>query len=633
MKSYITHSIAVIEGILIDATTRWPSLRSSFGKDLSYLRRAVERRGLPFLTVVLPTMGKVLDRGLDDGRLPIQDIPQGYPKIRKRPELYQGLFKLVFDDRNMLRDDVCIDAVAFLRQLLYCCKKLRLECNASITEETLNEFFEIERHLPHILPDTWGSENPQWSERYGHPLWGENISRRDDLLSQGGPHSGFRGNDWNSLRSLCRYVVSTIGEPDWWNISPQHGPGAVSESIKGISKYDFPNWSRRLEKEFPFDWFGSGILHDPDRPVARELPSKLHAVIKDFNGPRLICAEPLSHAWIQQGIWKWLESRMRDTFLGVSITLRDQENSRNRALSSSLDGKLATIDLSSASDRLSARLVEYVFQGSSLLDGFNACRTQYVYQDISDKHDSHLALRKFSTQGSALTMPVQSIVYFILTLWAVKLSRGTEWYLGDLKDVASEITVYGDDIIAPAHSLETIKLVLHECGLKVNTYKSYGGNGSFRESCGIQAFRGYDVTYTRILQPFDDSPSSMATTVEVSNNFFNRGYWNAAKAVSDQIPPNQAKKIRITGPDDGNFGLRSFVGSCTTHLKHGYDNALHRAYSISLVVTAKVTKKRGRGLADLSQWFTENPDPAFAWSAGWVNRIRPRKSLMRVLED
>lgn len=639
MQSYITHSIAVYEGILKDAAIRWPKLQDSFGKDLSYLLRAVEARGLPFLTVVLPSMGKVLDKSLDQGFLPSLPVPQGYPMSKGRPVLFKGLYEQIFDDCGNIVEDAPVDAVMFLRQLLYMAKKLRLECSDEIKKETLNEFFKIDTCLPPIEEDTWGSSSPKWKDRTGHPFTGmvQNDLKGARWFDPTDSSSPFSPRTWDSLRLTCRRVISELGEPDWWEILPQFGPGAVSEKVGKSSKFDFPNWPAKLESVFPFDWFGVGILDHSIRyydtyPENREIPSKLHMVLKDFNGPRLICAEPISHSWIQQGIWKWMDARMRSTFIGRSINLRNQQNSRDRALVASQSAELATIDLSSASDRLSARLVEYVFQGSTLLDGFNACRTQYVHQDIESELSSHLALRKFSTQGSALTMPVQSLVYLILTIWAIKVHRGTEFDVRDIPDICRSVTVYGDDIIAPAECLETIELVLHECGLKVNSDKTYGGHVAFRESCGIQAFRGSDVTYVRILKPFDDSPSSMATTIEVSNNLFKSGYWNAAKAVMDQVPEKEFKLLRISGPDDGAFGLYSFCGTSTDHLKKVWNKSLQRLESISLSVTSKVRRTRGRGVADLSQYFFEKPNPDFVWGAGRSCAVKRWKSLTRVAE-
>jgi hypothetical protein len=201
-----------------------------------------------------------------------------------------------------------------------------------------------------------------------------------------------------------------------------------------------------------------------------------------------------------------------------------------------------------------------------------------------------------------------------------------------LAESFSEVTVFGDDLIVPTQSVETIKLVLHECGLKVNVQKTYS-EGFFRESCGCDAYKGYDVTPAYALQPIDASPSSMATTVETANNFFLKGYWCASDAIVSTIPPQELKLLRICGSEDGAFGLRSFVGSDTSHLRRGWDPGLHRMFSISLNIDSKSVRERGRGSADLSQYFFEKPNPLFQWSAGKVSSVRLRKRRTRVYDN
>lgn len=634
MKSYIAHAVTIYEGIIADASLRWPTLRSSLEKDLSYLRRAVENRGLVFYTILLPSAGKVLDRALSTGVLVSTEFPQGYPMIQKKPKLFGDLFKQVFDDRGMLRDAPCIDAVSFLRQLLYCCKKLRVNFTDATLKESLDEFFSIEERLPRSWEDTWDSEVPVWKPRHGHPLWG--VPTKETFFGLASPQTCLpSGNPipWYAFRSLCRFVISELGTPDYWGLRTKHGPGAVSEPREFVSKYEFPTWPRKLGNWFPYDWYATGDLSMPDTDWSDYEPaSRLIAVPKSQKGPRLICAEPIAHQWIQQGIWQWLEERIGKSYLADTITFRSQENSRNRALDASRHGHLATIDLSSASDRLSTRLVEFVFQGSEILEGMHASRTRVLSQDLSRGHPNRVLLRKFATMGSALTFPVQSIVFALIAVWAIRLvDNDSEFNFINLGDQCSEVTVFGDDIIVPVRAVETIELLLQELGLKVNKSKSYS-EGFFRESCGCDAFMGHDVTPAYALQPYDDSPSAMATTVAVSNNFFLKGYWRTAEAVLSAIPPKELKLLRVCGSADGAFGLRSYSGSDTSHLKKGWDAKTQRSFSVSLAVTSKVRKERGRRSADLTQYFTESPDPMFNWSAGQVGSTLLRKSKVRVYD-
>ncbi len=234
MKSYEYTAFTIYEGIISDAITRWSNLEPRLRKDMSYLRRAVEQRGLPFLTITLPSCAKSLMKWLDTGSMCIEDIPQGYPLYKKRPKLFGDLFDLVFDDQGSLRLNPDIDAVQFLMQLLSCCKNVRLDCPSSKVKETLDEFFAIEEVLPRSHPDTWDCDRPVWRERIGHPLWGARVLDRDDeqTVLFSGPNSLPDSLDlpWDDFRAFAREIIGRwIGDYPVWDLKPRHGPGAVSE--------------------------------------------------------------------------------------------------------------------------------------------------------------------------------------------------------------------------------------------------------------------------------------------------------------------------------------------------------------------------------------------------------------------
>lgn len=632
MKSYEDFAVAIYGGVIRDATARWPLLVSHLKQDLSCLLGDVKARGLPFLTITLPAYSKVFLKALDNAYLPVNVYPQGLRLRNGRPVLFRCLLDQVFDEQGTLRIDASTDAVSFLLQLLSCCKNLKLECSAPRTKETLDEFFAIEAHLPRSHPDTWDSDIPVWKPRQGHPIWGTPGSDSSELL----PLSDFRRNPdcclpWDNLRALCSRVVhGWIGDYPLWDLDPRHGPGAVAEGR--VVKQDFPNWPTKLEYTFPYDWYGSGLLAEVERPSSIEVPSRLVAVPKSQKGPRLICAEPVAHQWIQQGIWRWLEQRVEKTPLRGCIDFRNQEHSRKGALDSSRDGLLCTIDLSAASDRISTRLVEYIFQRSNLLDAFHASRTRVLSQTISGEHPRMIVLKKFSTMGSAITFPIQTLVFAILTVWALRLSEERQEDWGNLENDFRRITVFGDDIIAPTAAYPTIELVLHECGLKVNESKTFTGN-HFRESCGCYAFDGVDITPAYALQPYDGSPTSLATTVETSNNFHLRGLWWTAEYVVSQLPDAELKKLLVMAPGGGSgLSLVSFCGSDFHLRKTRWDKNLHRHYVSALNLSSKVGRVQGSGEASLSQYFTEKPDPNYSWESGQASRVRLRKGLTRVYD-
>lgn len=633
MKSHLAKVLDIYDSIFEDAAIRWPTSIKAFELDKSCLRRAADARGLPFFLVTLPSLGKAIDRSLAHGNFLASEVPQGIPMIKKRPELFGDLYKKVFDNDGTLRQDPDIESVFFLRQFCYCVKKYRVPCPPEATEEILNEFFMVEEGLPEPYPDTWYSDVPVWKTRKGHPLYGESIYERSkqdqsELFPIDPPSLTFK--HWDNLRDLSRRVIAELGVPDWWSLRPKHGPGAVSDGAEWKSrKYEFPHWPRKLGLWYPYDWFGSGSIDPESYPDDREPPSRLCAVPKSFKGPRLICIEPVAHQWMQQALMGWLTERVHSTFLGRSIRFDDQERSRKRTLRASVDGRDCTVDLSSASDRLSCRLVEYIFQGSEILDGLHASRTRCLSQTISMRHPRITRLRKFASQGSAVTFPVQSIVFSILSVWALRLAedRLDDW--SNWKDDFRKVTVYGDDIIAPNHAYHAIKLVLHECGLKVNDTKSFF-EGNFRESCGMDAFNGVDVTPAYHLESYDGSPSSMATTVEVSNNFHKKGLWRTSDSVMNLLPPKELKLLMVLGGEDEGLGLFSYCGSSYKHLKKVYNRDLQREEYKVLGVSSRIDKTLGTGWSNLTQYFTERPSADFQWSSGQVSRVILRKGITRV---
>jgi hypothetical protein len=108
-----------------------------------------------------------------------------------------------------------------------------------------------------------------------------------------------------------------------------------------------------------------------------------------------------------------------------------------------------------------------------------------------------ILLRKFASMGSAMTFPIESMVFWTIVVMAVCRSQGeylpTKRVLADLQGDAS---VYGDDIIVPVAYTQSVVELLELFGLKVNRSKSFT-NSHFRESCGAEFFNGHDVTIVR----------------------------------------------------------------------------------------------------------------------------------------
>jgi hypothetical protein len=246
---------------------------------------------------------------------------------------------------------------------------------------------------------------------------------------------------------------------------------------------------------------------------------------------------------------------LRRTPIASSIHFRDQTYNQRLALRASHTQSHATIDLSSASDRLSCWLVERIFRRlPSLVEALHASRTRWVVNTIDRKSPKHHLLRKFACMGSACTFPVQSYVFCILAVSSVLYSRGIRPTISSVRAASREVLVFGDDIIIPIDCWEQLQGLLSDLGLKVNQAKTFG-TGMFRESCGLDAWNGHDVTPTyTITYPDVSRPESIASSVETHNNFVKRGWYGVADYAKSRVLEERRFAIPHVPLGSGTFG-------------------------------------------------------------------------------
>jgi len=103
--------------------------------------------------------------------------------------------------------------------------------------------------------------------------------------------------------------------------------------------------------------------------------------------------------------------------------------------------------------------------------------------------------------------------------------------------MSRDVFIYGDDIIVPTDEAPSVSDALHLFGLKVNQRKSFW-TGKFRESCGVDAFDGHDVTptYARHEFPTDRRHAeAVVSWVAFANQMYLKGYWSTAREVRQRI--------------------------------------------------------------------------------------------------
>ena len=202
--------------------------------------------------------------------------------------------------------------------------------------------------------------------------------------------------------------------------------------------------------------------------LKRTIWNRVELVPKNWKTHRTIACEPEGNIPLQLAFDSYVKRRLRIR----GIDLRDQSRNQQLAFESSISGRNATIDLSMASDTVSYNVVAALFPSEwfyYLCDVRSPC-----YRDGSGKIVKY---EKFSSMGNGSTFCVETLI-FAAACYAV----GSKTY-----------SVYGDDIIIEAELVENLLRLMRFLGFMINQDKSHV-TGPFRESCGVNAYLGKDVT-------------------------------------------------------------------------------------------------------------------------------------------
>lgn len=467
--------------------------------DVSTMENRTHTEGLSFLTKTLPKLGKALDQGLLSSRL---SIPREFGNSHKEkgiPAFLQAYFRRVFDSQGVLLAEPDPGAIKHLRQVLFFAYKLELPYSQEQEETVIGSFLQTEQELE-LGADPYSAEMQKWMRRVTRDIF-EDFDPRD--------------------------------------IVPRHGPGAVATGEKLEEKWVFKRLYNAIHQVFPYyEYFIVGSSREliDRRSWYKSLErsetgtAKVVLVPKDSRGPRLISCEPLEFQWIQQGVGrKLMEFFEHHPMTKGHINFTHQEINRSLALAGSSGGEWATIDLKDASDRVSLELVRMVFQDCpSLLRVLEASRTTST--KLPDGRV--IPLKKYAPMGSALCFPVEAYIFWVILVVAMSLKVKQPF-----KSVGERIFVYGDDIIVPQDWAPQCMLALERFALKVNRDKSCI-TGSFRESCGMDAFAGVDVTPTRLKKLWSASLNdgvALASYTSVANQMVAKGYYATASLLWEKI--------------------------------------------------------------------------------------------------
>lgn len=562
--------------------------RVSTDQDFKTVLARFEQEGDEFLTITLPTLAKDLERGLAQGMVS-PDLFLGFKKRKNLPVFLGGFFEILFDrETGRLREDAysnnpeLIEAIFAIRQLSLMFGKLLKPCTPEREQKAFDQYLRVEEELK------------QWE-------------------------ADVKGEDLSSFRHIAKTlfveVLTKVDSDVYYNeLYPKHGPGSTADRLLGNQKYDQYEWTSRLESVFPFgeyaipSWRSYYILDRVQflEPGA-ERPVRVVSVPKTQKTPRIIAIEPTCMQYAQQALSQRIVDLLEtDKTVSGMIGFTDQAPNQRLAQLGSIDGTLATLDLSEASDRVSWLLVKsgLLQYFPNLLEAVDACRS--LRADVPGHGVKPLV--KFASMGSALTFPIEAMVFLTCAFHGISTALNRDFSYSLLKEYRDRVRVYGDDIIVPAEFATDVIQSLELFGFKVNDRKSFW-TGLFRESCGKEFYAGEDVSITRVRR---DVPSSrhdaqeVISLVSLRNQFYEAGLWKTAMYL-DELVEGVLPFYPVVMPESPAIGRNSFFGYENQKTGDYLHNPLVKGY----VVSSRIPKSEISGEGALLKCLLNRGDEPF----------------------
>jgi hypothetical protein len=393
---------------------------------------------------------------------------------------------------------------------------------------------------------------------------------------------------------------------------PKHGPGATADGLKGNHKFKLQQWPRRLDVFFPsslylipsenhWDLLDRVDFVEP----GYEMPVKVISVPKTLKTPRIIGVEPTGMQYAQQALLRELVPILENKKLfSGSLGFTDQEPNKVLAKTSSRTQEFATLDLSDASDRVSNLLVKEMLHNLPSLSGaLQACRSSRA--EVPGQ--GTLALTKFASMGSAVTFPVEAMVFLTIVVIGYQRQLSRPLTHKDVKRILKRVRIYGDDIIIPVELVPYVTSALHDYGSVVNAHKSFW-TGRFRESCGGDYYDGADVTPVYVRRVFPESrrdTKEFVSCVSLRNQLYKAGLWNAAAYLDTQL--EGMAPFPVVAESSPALGRHSFLGYSQERLCRN----LHRPLVWAAVQVAKKRPSKLDGAYALMKYFLKEGDEPF----------------------
>ena len=370
-----------------------------------------------------------------------------------------------------------------------------------------------------------------------------------------------------------RKIAKVLGSFDWDECSRyfKHGKGATTRLTRrfGDAYYKFRGLPDSTKESETLSRVAISLVKpwqkaEPARcwsdcEVNIVVGNRITTVPKTAKTDRVIAKEPCMNMYLQQGIGKVIRSRLRN----AGLNLNDQRINQILSQEGSKTGRLATIDLSNASDTISTEVVRILLP-PEWYEPLNTVRSHYGVKTDG----SVIRYQKFSTMGNGFTFELESLIFWALCSAVVEIhGRGDK-----------RIGVYGDDLIVDSDAYESLTYTLMRFGFTPNPKKSYA-TGPFRESCGKHWFMGRDVTPFYIREGVEDITRELLCSNNV-RRWMNRLYdgfipphaWSVYAAIRDLLVPSWVQENYKIPDNHGDLGVVcSFIEALPQKNRDGWE--------------------------------------------------------------
>lgn len=524
------------ENVITDISKECGVKATEAQRDVQTIKHRLSCEGYAFVTTVLPQLGKAIGSAFQSGRLMAPSSFHRMTGSQALPSFLQGLTRHVFDIDGALLEDASELHVSGLRQICFLMHKYQRPYTEEQERSTLNKMMQVNTSLPKTIMASDLTLVDRTVLALANSIIREMMEPVD--LSQLVPSHGPGSTASGKMSSNMKTAVTLLRDPMFAGYCDLYGRHNVLDCLSD-----------------PLSWDAICVL--AHAAACGENTATLHLVQKDSGGPRGISCEPVWRMFAQQALRGPME-RAATHYTQGRVNFKDQSINQNLALKASLSNDLATIDMKDASDRVALCLVTELFGGTEVLPLMLASRSS-KNRYTAQQGDIEFYLNRFAPMGSAMCFPVESIVFWALTVATIYVSQASEDSYQS-HDIREDVYTYGDDLILPSKYARLVMDQLERFWLRFNVEKSFL-TGPFRESCGCDAFKGVDVTPIKVktLLPTSLSDTSgVEAWIDYSNAFARKWMWNTSNCIKDYLETLGLTDVTVCSEEVGLIRFHSF---------------------------------------------------------------------------